>query len=233
MVAVPASSFSDPVKTLAQAPPALPIGEPSDDMERRPDIAQSERQMAAQNAQIGVAKSAYYPGINLSATGGFENTALGSIIGASTGFWAIGANVAQTVLSGGKRRAQVDFAKSGYGASVATYRQTVLTAFQEVEDSLSGLSVLAEAAETQQQAVNAAQRALQISNDRYTGGLVTYLDVISAEENFLDAQRLATQILGQRLVTSVSLVKALGGGWDSSSLQAIRVKATVKQAIEP
>jgi outer membrane protein TolC len=127
----------------------------------------------------------------------------------------------------------VDFAKSGYGASVANYRQTVLTAFQEVEDSLSGLGVLAEAAETQQQAVNAAQRALQISNDRYTGGLVTYLDVITAEQNFLDAQRLATQILGQRLVTSVSLVKALGGGWDSSSLQAIRVKATIKQAIEP
>ncbi|HEV8490787.1 MAG TPA: efflux transporter outer membrane subunit [Candidatus Angelobacter sp.] len=233
LVGVPASTFSVPVKPLTLAPPAVPIGVPSDVLERRPDIAQSERQMAAQNAQIGVAKSAYYPGINLSATGGFEDTALGSIIGASTGFWALGANVAQTVLSGGKRRAQVDFAKSGYGASVATYRQTVLTAFQEVEDSLSGLSVLAEAAETQQQAVNAAQRALQISNDRYTGGLVTYLDVISAEENFLDAQRLATQILGQRLVTSVSLVKALGGGWDSSSLQAIRVKATVKQAIEP
>jgi outer membrane protein TolC len=158
---------------------------------------------------------------------------LGSIIGASTGFWALGANVAETVLSGGRRRAQVDFAKSGYGASVANYRQTVLTAFQEVEDSLSGLGVLAEAAETQQQAVNAAQRALQISNDRYTGGLVTYLDVITAEENFLEAQRLATQILGQRLVTSVGLVKALGGGWDSSSLQAIRVKATIKQALEP
>ena len=129
--------------------------------------------------------------------------------------------MAETVLSGGRRRAEVDFAKSGYGASVANYRQTVLTAFQEVEDSLSGLGVLAEAAETQQQAVNAAQRALQISNDRYTGGLVTYLDVINAQQNLLDAQRLATQILGQRLVTSVSLVKALGGGWDSSSLQGI------------
>lgn len=233
LVGVPASSFSVPVKPLALLPPAVPIGVPSDVLERRPDIAQSERQMAAQNAQIGVAKSAYFPGINLFAGGGFENTGLGSIIGASTGFWAIGANVAETVLSGGKRRAQVDFAKSGYGASVANYRQTVLTAFQEVEDSLSGLGVLAEAAETQQQAVNAAQRALQISNDRYTGGLVTYLDVITAEENLLEAQRLATQILGQRLVTSVSLVKALGGGWDSASLQAIRVKATVKQAIEP
>jgi outer membrane protein, multidrug efflux system len=233
LVGVPASTFSVPVKPLASAPPAVPIGVPSDVLERRPDVAQSERQMAAQNAQIGVAKAAYYPGINLSAGGGFENTALGSIIGASTGFWALGANVAETVLSGGRRRAEVDFAKSGYGASVANYRQTVLTAFQEVEDSLSGLGVLAEAAETQQQAVNAAQRALQISNDRYTGGLVTYLDVINAEQNFLDAQRLATQILGQRLVTSVSLVKALGGGWDSSSLQTIRVKATIKQAIEP
>lgn len=233
LVGVPASSFSVPVKPLALPPPAVPIGLPSDVLERRPDIAQSERQMAAQNAQIGVAKSAYYPGINLFATGGFENTALGTIVGASTGFWALGANVTETVLSGGKRRAEVDFAKSGYGASVANYRQTVLTAFQEVEDSLSGLSVLAEAAETQQQAVNASQRALQIANDRYTGGLVTYLDVITAEENLLAAQRLATQILGQRLVTSVSLVKALGGGWDSSSLQAIRVKATFKQAIEP
>ena len=233
LVGVPAPSFSVPVKPLALPPPAVPIGVPSDVLERRPDIAESERQMAAQNAQIGVAKSAYYPGINIVASGGFENTGLGSIIGASTGFWALGANVAETVLSGGRRRAQVDFARSGYGASVANYRQTVLTAFQEVEDSLSGLGVLAEAAETQQQAVTAAQRALQISNDRYTGGLVTYLDVINAQQNLLDTQRLATQILGQRLVTSVSLVKALGGGWDSSSLQAIRVKATVKQALEP
>jgi multidrug efflux system outer membrane protein len=233
LVGIPASTFSVPVKPLALAAPMVPIGMPSDVLERRPDIAQSERQMAAQNAQIGVAKSAYYPGINLSAGGGFENTGLSSIIAASTGFWAIGANVAETLLSGGKRRAQVDFARSGYGVAVANYRQTVLTAFQEVEDSLSGLGVLAEAAETQQQAVNAAQRALTIANDRYTGGLVTYLDVINAEQTFLDSQRLATQILGQRLVTSVNLVKALGGGWDASSLQTIRVKATIKQAVEP
>jgi NodT family efflux transporter outer membrane factor (OMF) lipoprotein len=233
LVGVPASSFSVPVKPLALAPPAVPIGVPSDVLERRPDVAQSERQMAAENAQIGVAKSAYFPGINISASGGFESSAIGKIVSASTGFWAVGANVAETVISSGRRRAQVDFAKSGYGASVANYRQTVLTAFQEVEDSLSGLSVLAEAAETQQQAVEASQRALKIANDRYTGGLVTYLDVINAQETYLDAQRLATQILGQRLVTSVSLVKALGGGWDSSSLQAVRLKATVKQALEP
>jgi NodT family efflux transporter outer membrane factor (OMF) lipoprotein len=233
LVGVPASSFSVPIRPLDMAPPAVPIGVPSDVLERRPDVAQSERQMAAENAQIGVARSAYFPGINLSAGGGFENNALSGIIGASTGFWSVGANVAETIISSGRRRAQVDFAKAGYGASVANYRQTVLTAFQEVEDSLSGLSVLAEAAETQQQAVDASQRALKIANDRYTGGLVTYLDVINAEQTYLDTQRLATQILGQRLVTSVSLVKALGGGWDSSSLQAVRVKATVKQAIEP
>jgi NodT family efflux transporter outer membrane factor (OMF) lipoprotein len=233
LVGVPASSFSVPVKPLALAPPAVPIGVPSDVLERRPDVAQSERQMAAENAQIGVAKSAYFPGITISASGGFESTDIGKIVSASTGFWAVGANVVETVISSGRRRAQVDFAKSGYGASVANYRQTVLTAFQEVEDSLSGLSVLAEAAETQQQAVEASQRALKIANDRYTGGLVTYLDVINAQETYLDAQRLATQILGQRLVTSVSLVKALGGGWDSSSLQTVRVKATVKQALEP
>jgi multidrug efflux system outer membrane protein len=233
LVGVPASSFSVPVKPLALAPPPVPIGVPSDVLERRPDVAQSERQMAAENAQIGVAKSAYFPGISISASGGFESSAIGKIVSASTGFWAVGANVAETVISSGRRRAQVDFARSGYGASVANYRQTVLTAFQEVEDSLSSLSVLAEAAETQQQAVEASQRALKIANDRYTGGLVTYLDVINAQETYLDAQRLATQILGQRLVTSVSLVKALGGGWDSSSLQTVRVKATVKQALEP
>jgi multidrug efflux system outer membrane protein len=233
LVGVPASSFSVPVKPLALAPPAIPIGLPSDVLERRPDVAQAERQMASQNAQIGVAKSAFYPGINLSGSAGFESSDISKIITASTGFWALGANVAETVLSAGRRRAQVDFAQSAYGASVASYRQTVLTAFQEVEDSLSGLSVLAQAAQSQQQAVDAAQRALQIANDRYTGGLVTYLDVITAEQTFLDSQRLATQILGQRLVTSVGLVKALGGGFDSTSLQAVGVKATVKQALEP
>jgi outer membrane protein, multidrug efflux system len=233
LVGVPASTFSVPVKPLALPPPVIPIGVPSDVLERRPDVAQAERQMAAQNAQIGVAKSAYYPGINILAGAGFESSDLNKIISASTGFWSLGANVAETVLSGGRRRAQVEFAQSAYGESVANYRQTVLTAFQEVEDSLSGLGVLAQAAESQQLAVDASQRALTIANDRYTGGLVTYLDVVTAQQTLLDSQRLATQILGQRLVTSVGLVKALGGGFDSSSLQAIRVKATFKQAVEP
>jgi len=233
LVGVPASVFSVPAKPLDTILPVIPLGMPSDVLERRPDVAQAERQMAAQNAQIGVAKSAYFPGINISAAGGFESSDLGKIVTAATGFWALGANVAETVLSAGRRRAQVDFAQSAYGASVAGYRQTVLTAFQEVEDSLSGLRVLSQAAETQQLSVDAAQRALQIANDRYTGGLVTYLDVINAQQTLLDSQRLATQILGQRLVTSVNLVKALGGGWDASSLQAIQVKATPGQALQP
>jgi outer membrane protein, multidrug efflux system len=233
LVGTPASSFSIPLKGLDAQPPAIPTGVPSDVLERRPDVAATERQMAAQNAQIGVARSAFFPSIGIFGSGGFQSTDFTKVLSAPSGFWALGADVAEAVLSGGRRRAQVDFAKSAYGSSVANYRQTVLTAFQEVEDGISGLSVLSQAAETQQHAVDAAQRALKIANDRYVGGLVTYLDVITEQENLLNNQRLATQILGQRLVTSVSLIKALGGGWDASSLQAIHVKATVKQAFEP
>src|SRR5262249_26019667 len=142
-------------------------------------------------------------------------------------------NVTEIVLSGGPRRAQLDFAKAGYGASVANYRQTVLTAFQEVEDGISGLSILAAAAHTQHATVDAAPRALKIATDRHAGGLAPYLEVVRAEQVLLDNKRLATQILGQQLTTSVSLVKALGGGWDSASLRAIQVKPTAVQALQP
>jgi len=233
LVGVPASTFAVPVRPLTVEAPTVPIGVPSDLLERRPDIAQAERQMASQNAQIGVAKSAFYPSIGIIGSGGFESRDVGLILNAPSAFWAIGANATQIVLSGGRRRAQLDFAKSAYTGSVANYRQTVLTAFQEVEDSISGLSVLAQAAQTQQQAVDAAQRALTIANDRYVGGLVSYLDVVTAEQVLLDNRRLATQLLGQRLATSVGLVKALGGGWDAASLQAVQVKMTAGQALQP
>lgn len=233
LVGTPASSFSVPVKPLGLQPPVIPTGVPSDVLERRPDVAIAERQMASQNAQIGVAKSAFYPSIGIAAGAGTTSSGVGQVLNVPSTFWALGANVTQTVFNGGKLHAQVDFAKSAYGSSVANYRQTVLTAFQEVEDGLSGLSVLAQAAQTQEQAVAAAQRALNIANDRYVGGLVTFLDVITAQETLLDNQRLATQLLGQRLVTSVSLIKALGGGWDASSLQAIHVNPTWKQAVQP
>lgn len=232
LVGMPAPTFSVPARPLALAPPAIPIGVPSDVLERRPDVAIAERQMASQNAQIGVAKSAFYPSIGISAGGGTQSSGFTQILNFPSTFWALGANVAETVFAGGRLHAQLDFAKSAYGGSVANYRQTVLTAFQEVEDGISGLSVLSQAAQTQDQAVDAAQRALKIANDRYVGGLVTYLDVITAQETLLDNQRLATQILGQRLVTSVSLIKALGGGWDAASLQAIHVNATVKQTFQ-
>jgi NodT family efflux transporter outer membrane factor (OMF) lipoprotein len=232
LVGMPAPSFSVPARPLALAPPAIPIGVPSDVLERRPDVAIAERQMASQNAQIGVVKSAFYPSIGISTGGGTQSSGFTQILNFPSTFWALGANVAETVLAGGRLHAQLDFAKSAYGGSVANYRQTVLTAFQEVEDGISGLSVLSQAAQTQDQAVEAAQRALKIANDRYVGGLVTYLDVITAQETLLDNQRLATQILGQRLVTSVSLIKALGGGWDAASLQAIHVDPTIKQTFQ-
>ena len=233
LVGVPASSISIPVKPLALNAPVIPTGVPSDVLERRPDVAQAERQMASQNAQIGVAKSAFYPSFSITGSGGFESRDVGLILNAPSAFWAIGANVTEVILSGGRRRAQLDFAKAGYGGAVANYRQAVLTAYQEVEDGISGLRVLAEAAETQQQAVDAAQRALTIANGRYVGGLVTYLDVVTAEQTLLDNQRLATQLLGQRLTTSVTLIKALGGGWDASSLQAVQVKVTAGQVLQP
>lgn len=233
LVGTPASSFSVPLKPLDLQPPVIPIGVPSDVLERRPDVAIAERQMAAQNAQIGVAKAAFYPSIGISGGAGANSGTLGQILDAPSAFWALGANLTQPLFNGGRLTAQLDFAKSAYGGSVANYRQSVLTAFQEVEDSLAGLTVLSEAATTQQKAVEAADRALKIANDRYVGGLVTFLDVITAQETLLDNQRLATQLLGQRLVTSVSLVKALGGGWDAASLQAIHVNATWKQTVQP
>jgi outer membrane protein, multidrug efflux system len=226
----PASTFSVPVKPLNVQAPVIPVGMPSDVLERRPDIASAERQMADQNAQIGVAKAAFYPSLGISGGPGFQSSSFTQILNFPSIFWALGADVAQTVVAGGRLHAQLDLATSAYGGSVANYRETVLTAFQEVEDGISGLAVLSQAAQTQQQAVDAAQRALKIANDRYVGGLVTYLDVISAQQTLLDNQRLLEQILGQQLVTSVNLVKALGGGWDASSLQAIHVNASARQA---
>jgi NodT family efflux transporter outer membrane factor (OMF) lipoprotein len=233
LVGTSASTFSLAAKPLALAPPAVPIGVPSDVLERRPDIAAAERLVAAQNADIGIAESALYPSINLFGGGGVQSSTITRVFNAPSFVWSLGAAAAQPIFSGGKLRAQVDLEKSLYGASVADYRQTVLTAFQEVEDGISGLSVLDRAAQSQQLAVEDSQNALRIANDRYVGGLVTYLDVINAQEQLLTNQRLATQILSQRLLTSVFLVKALGGGWDARSLQAVGVKPSLKDMATP
>jgi multidrug efflux system outer membrane protein len=213
--------------------PAIPTGVPSDVLERRPDIARQERLMAAANAGIGVAKSAYYPSLQLAASAGLESTGIASLFSLPSSLWAVGATLAQPLFSGGRIRAGVDFAKADYDDAVAQYRQTVLVAFQEVEDSLAGLKVFATAAKTQDSAVADSQRALDIALNRYTGGLVTYLDVVTAQQSLLSNQREAAQIRGGQLVASVALVKALGGGWDAHSLAGMPLKASLKSTLLP
>jgi NodT family efflux transporter outer membrane factor (OMF) lipoprotein len=229
----PAPDFHLGVRELDAAPPPLDAGLPSDLLERRPDIAEAERQMAAANAQIGIAKAAYYPSLNLFANGGWQAADLVKLANVQSTFWAIGANVAESIFTGGARRAQVQFAQANYDATVAGYRQVVLEAFQEVQDDLSGLTILDQAYASQQEAVNASRRTLDIATGRYTGGLVSYLDVVSAQQNLLNNEQELAILQGQKLVTSVLLVKALGGGWDASSLAAIRYKASPKDIIAP
>ena len=233
LVGKPAPDFHLPSRELAAEPPSLDLILPSDLLERRPDIAQAERQMAVANAQIGVAKAAYYPSLNLFANGGWQASDIAKLANVTSTFWAVGANVAESIFTGGARRAQVEFAKSGYDASVANYRQSVLSAFQEVQDDVYGLTILEQARTTQQLAVDAARRTLDISQDRYKGGLVNYLDVVTAQQNLLSNEQEAAVIQGQRLVTSVLLVKALGGGWDASSLAAVQVKPKAKDIVAP
>jgi len=233
LIGKPAPDFHLAPKEIAAAPPDLALGLPSDLLERRPDVAEAERQMAATNAQIGVAKAAYYPSLNLFGGTGLQSSNIANLLTSPSIFWALGANLAEPIFTGGARRAQVQYARAGYDAGVANYRATVLNAFREVQDSVTGLIVLEQAQVTQQAAVDSARHTLDISVDRYKGGLVSYLDVVTAQQNLLnDEQQLAT-IRGQRLVTSVLLVKALGGGWDSSSLSAVAVKAKLKDIVAP
>ena len=233
LIGQPAPDFHLPAREFAAEPPPIDAGLPSDLLERRPDVAEAERQMAAANAQIGVAKAAYYPSLNLFGTGGWQSKDIVTLANVQSIVWALGADVTETIFSGGARRAQLQFAQAGYEASVANYRDTVLNAFREVQDSVTGLSVLDDAEKTQQQAVDASRRALDIANSRYVGGLVSYLDVVNAQQNLLNNEREMAAIKGQKLITSVLLVKALGGGWDSASLSAIQVKSRARDAFAP
>lgn len=229
---LPASQFQAPVRVLDAQPPAVPLALPSELLQRRPDIATAEREVAEANAQIGVAKAAFYPSISLGGAAGFQSSDIVKLVNAPSAIWSLGLSALEPVFSGGRNRARLEGAKAAYDENVASYRESALIAFQQVEDALSGLTALASASDSQQRAVADAERSLNLANARYTGGLVTYLDVITAQEQVLTNERLATQIQGQRLVTSVLLVKALGGGWDSSSLAAVGVKPTVKQAFQ-
>ncbi len=227
-----ASTFDVPIKPLTEAPVPIPIGVPSDLLERRPDIAIAERQMASENAEIGVAKAAFYPQLTLSGTGGFQSTNITNLISAPSAIWSLGGDLLEPVVNGGRNRANLAYTRHAYDETVANYRETVLVAFQQVEDGLTGLTQLSQAATTQNEAVAAAQRALEIANNRYVGGVTTYLDVITAQSTLLTNQRLATQLLGQQMVTEVALVKALGGGWNASLIQNEVVHPKAIQAVQ-
>jgi outer membrane protein, multidrug efflux system len=229
----PAPDFHLAPKELNAEPPALDAGLPSDLLERRPDIAEAERQMASANAQIGVARAAYFPSLNLFANGGWQVADIAKLLNVQSTFWAVGANAAEAIFTGGSRRAQTQFAEAGYDATVAGYRNTVLSAFGEVQDDVTGLMVLDQAFHSQEQAVDAARRTLNISTDRYTGGLVSYLDVVTAQQTLLNNEQQLAAIRGQRLVTSVLLIKALGGGWDALSLSTVQVKTKLKDVVAP
>jgi multidrug efflux system outer membrane protein len=219
LVGQPASNFSVPVVPLNATPPPVPLGVPSDVLERRPDIATMEREIAYENAQVGIARSAFYPHITLSGSGGWQSTSVGSLLNAPSLFWSIGADALEPIVQGGRNRANLAAARAAYDQSVANYRQSVLTAFQQVEDGISNLSTLSQALSTQAAAVSDARRALDIANNRYVGGVTNYLDVITAETTLLSSERLETQLLGQQMVSSVYLVKALGGSWDDSQIK--------------
>jgi len=233
LIGKPAPDFHLSPGELKDEPPKLDAGLPSDLLERRPDVAEAERQMAVANAQIGIARAAYYPSLNLFGNGGWQAADIAKLMNVQSTFWAVGASVAESIFTGGSRRAQVQFAKAGYDASVAAYRDSVLKAFREVQDDVTGLTVLDQANQSQQQAVDAARRTLDIANSRYVGGLVNYLDVVNAQQNLLNNEQQLAVIHGQRLVTSVLLVKALGGGWDASSLSAVQVKPKLKDVVAP
>lgn len=228
----PASSFSVAEAPFNAIPPAIPTGLPSEILERRPDVAANERQMAFENAQIGIAMTAFYPHISLNGSGGWQSSDIATLVSAPSAMWALGGDLLQPVLNGGRNRANLALTRAAYDESVANYRESVLEAFQQVEDGLSGLALLAQASKTQLQAVSDSRRALDIANDRYVGGVTTYLDVITAQATLLTNERLQTQLLGQQMTTSVFLVKALGGAWDASDLQHEQVKPALIQAIQ-
>jgi outer membrane protein, multidrug efflux system len=227
-----ASVFSLAEAPFDATPPAIPTGLPSEILERRPDVATSERQMAFENAQVGLAKAAFYPHITLGGSGGWESRDIATLVNAPSAFWSLGGDLLQPIFNGGRNRANLAGTRAAYDESVANYREAVLVAFQQVEDGLSGLALLNQAAKTQQAAVADSRRALDIANDRYVGGVTTYLDVITAQSTLLTNERLATQLLGQQMVTSVFLVKALGGGWDASEIQREQVRPALVQAVQ-
>lgn len=218
LIGKPASSFSLPVKAMVAAPPPIPVGLPSQLLERRPDVAAAERNMASANAQIGVAKAAYYPTLDLSADAGLESSAFKHLFDWSSRVWSVGPTVSETVYDGGLRRATVNQFIATYNANLAAYRQSVLTAVQQVEDNLAAVRILSQQIKHQQQAVDSAQVFLNLEQGRYDTGIDPYIDVTTAQTTLLGDQQSLANLQIQQMTASVQLIEALGGGWDRSQL---------------
>jgi NodT family efflux transporter outer membrane factor (OMF) lipoprotein len=216
-----ASTFSIPPAPLTAAPPQIPLGLPSELLERRPDIAASERRVASANAQIGIAIAAYYPQVSLSAAGGLESTAIGTLLTGPSALWSVGGSAFETVIDGGRRRAVTQQARDIHDATVASYRENVLEAFQQVEDNLAALRLLDQELATQQVAVTSARRSVDLSTARYKRGITTYLEVLTAQSIALSDERTAADLMTRRMTASVQLIQALGGGWDTTQLPKI------------
>ncbi len=218
LIGKPPAEFSLAAAPFNYQPPSTPIGLPSELLQRRPDIAAAERRVAEANQQIGIARAAYFPTVTLGGTAGFSGSQGSNWFGWPSGFWAVGPALAQTLFDAGRRRTTSESAHANYDAAVATYRQTSLTAFQEVEDNVAALRILENETQQQQQAVASSQESLQLFTNRYKGGVDTYLQVITAQTIELANERNAIDILRRRLDASVLLIKALGGGWNVSKL---------------
>jgi NodT family efflux transporter outer membrane factor (OMF) lipoprotein len=218
LIGRPPAAFTLPPLPLTSPPPDIPVNVPSELLERRPDIAAAERRVASANAQIGVAKSAYYPLINLGGSGGFESSSITTLLTGPSGLWSLGVSALTTVFDAGRRRAASDQAIAAYDQTVANYRETVLTGFQQVEDNVAALRILEHEAQVQQKAVDAAQKYLELAITRYKGGVTSYLEVTTAQSAALSDEVTAVNILGRRMVDAVGLIQALGGGWDRSNL---------------
>ena len=222
LVGAPAPGFTIPTSLSPASLPAIPLGVPSDLLQRRPDVASAERSMAAANARIGVARAAYYPSILLGpgfgeTNAGWQSNALATLFEAPSRLWSIGLSASQTLFDAGKTRANVRIATADYSAAVATYRQTVLSAMEEVENGITGLATLDQAVTHADASVKSAEEAFDIATSRYKGGVDTYLEMITAQQALLSNQRQAVQVRGQQFATAVYLVKALGGGWSENA----------------
>ena len=209
----PAAAFSLTVRPLTSTPPAVPAALPSDLLERRPDIAGAERRVAVADAQVGLAATAFYPILTLSASAGFEASSFGSLLAATSNFWSVAPALLVNVFDSGRRRAVSDQARAEYAQTTAQYRESVLSAFREVEDQLAALRILEDESRIQDGAVTAAERSLELASNRYRGGITTYLEVTTAQSAALTNQRTAVEILVRRMNATVLLIKALGGGW--------------------